>query len=91
MSHFNINHAYVLAEPSSVWHVSSLIRGEGAISLNTGVINPRSHPIRRHAQFVQRAVYWVNKQGRGGLTVIIPVEVQTCISKKALIWTTQHT
>lgn len=52
--------------------MSSLIRKEGAISRNMGVINPRSHSIRRHAQFAQRAVYWVNKQGRQNPQLLSP-------------------
>lgn len=49
-------------QPPQVWHVSSLITREGAISLNSGLINPRSHSIRHLAYFVSKAVYSVNKQ-----------------------------
>lgn len=50
--------------------MSSLIRREAAISLNVGLINPSSHSIRCHAQFIHRAVYSIGKQSVYDLTLI---------------------
>lgn len=56
--------SYVLASLCFVVTGVTINHGEGAISLNVGVINPRSHSIRRHAQFVHGTVHRVNKQSR---------------------------
>lgn len=56
--------SYVLASLCFVVTGVIINHGEGAISLNVGVINPCSHSIRRRAQFVHGAVHRVNKQSR---------------------------
>lgn len=72
ISYFNINIFMFLPCSAPMWHVSSLIRREGDISLEAGVINPRSHSIRCHAQFVLESCVLCKQAETMGPTAITP-------------------